>query len=110
MVKLILLKDDNCFLINKGAFMDEEMKIKIDSILDRVKDPESGLSVSALGLIKKLRYSDKEKHLYVFTDFVRRQPGCLTCAAVASLVCSSIQKELETELKKEFSDLEIEFV
>ena len=86
------------------------MKNKIDSVLDRVKDPESGMSISELGLVKKLRYSEKEKHLYVFTDFVRRQPGCLTCAAVASLVCSSIQKDLEKELKKEFSGIDIKFV
>ena len=90
--------------------MDEEMKNKIDSVLDRVKDPESGLSVSELGLVKKLRYSEGKKHLYVFTDFFKRHPGCLTCAAVASLVSSSIQKNLESELEKEFPDIIIEFV
>ena len=90
--------------------MDEVMKNKIDSVLQRVKDPESGLSVSELGLVKKLRYSKEKNHLYVFTDFFRRHPGCLTCAAVASLVCSSIQKELETELESEFPGTGIEFV
>ena len=90
--------------------MNKEMKDKIDSVLDRVRDPESGLSVSELGLVKKLRYSEEKKHLYVFTDFQSHQPGCFTCAAIASLVSATIRKNLEDELKKEFSDLTVEFI
>ena len=89
--------------------MNNEIKKRIDAVLDRVKDPESGLSVSELGLVTKLRYSEKHSHLYVFTDFFRHHPGCLTCSAIASLVSSSIQKQLESEFQKEFPDLTIEF-
>ncbi len=90
--------------------MDERMKKKIDLVLERVKDPESNLSVADLGLVKRLRYSEEKKHLYVFTDFFSRHPGCLTCAAVASLVVSDIQKNLDKEFKKEFPELTIEFI
>jgi len=38
--------------------MDEEMKRKIDGVLERVKEPESGLSIAELGLVTKLRYTD----------------------------------------------------
>ncbi len=86
------------------------MKRRIDSVLDRVKDPESGLSVSELGLVKKLRYSEEKKHLYVFTDFQAHQPGCFTCAAIASLVMSKIRNDLENVFNNEFPDIEIEFV
>lgn len=34
---------------------------KIDRVLERVKDPESGLPVSRLGLVKRFRYSEREK-------------------------------------------------
>jgi len=90
--------------------MDRVMKEKIESVLDRVKDPESDLSVAQLGLVKKVRYSEDHNLLYIFTDFVSRQPRCLTCAAIAMALSASILKNLETEFQKEFPDLTIEFV
>jgi len=86
------------------------MTKKIDSILDRVKDPESDLSVAKLGLVKKIRYSAKENLLYVFTDFVSHSPGCTTCASIAMIISATILKNLEAEFQKEFPDLTIEFV
>lgn len=90
--------------------MTEKMKNKIDAILENLKDPESGLSVSALGLVKKLRYCEEKKHLYIFTDFISHQPGCLTCSAIASLISASIIRELEKSFSDSFPDLTIEFV
>lgn len=90
--------------------MTDDMKKTIDAVLDRVKDPESGLSISDLGLVKKIRYSDEHQHLYVFTDCFKRHPGCLTCSAIASLVSSSISKNLEKEFKTEFPDLTVEIL
>ena len=89
--------------------MDPMMKDKIDSVLDRVTDPESDLSVAQLGLVKKIRYCEEHTLLYVFTDFMSRQPGCLTCAGIAMALSASILKNLETEFQKEFPDLTIEF-
>ena len=40
--------------------MDPEMIRKIDSVLDRVKEPESNLSVAELGIIQKLRYNESK--------------------------------------------------
>jgi metal-sulfur cluster biosynthetic enzyme len=90
--------------------MNRLMREKIDSVLDRVKDPESDLSVAKLGLVKKVRWSEEHHHLYIFTDFVSRQPGCLTCAGIAMAISASILKNLEAEFHKEFPDLTIEFV
>ncbi len=90
--------------------MNSIMKEKIDSVLERVKDPESDLSVAHLGLVKKVRYSEDHKLLYIFTDFVSRQPGCLTCAGIAMALSASILKNLEAEFQKEFPDLTVEFV
>lgn len=86
------------------------MKQKIDSVLDRVKDLESDLSVAQLGLVKKVRYSEEQNLLYVFTDFVSRQPGCITCAGIAMAVSAIILKKLEAEFQKEFPEMTIEFV
>lgn len=90
--------------------MKQEMIEKIDAVLDRVKDPESNLSVANLGLVKKVRYSEEHNVLYIFTDFVSRQPGCLTCAGIAMAISATILKNLEAEFQKEFPAVTIEFV
>jgi metal-sulfur cluster biosynthetic enzyme len=90
--------------------MNRMMQEKIESVLDRVKDPESDLSVAQLGLVKKVRYSEDHDLLYIFTDFVSRQPRCSACAGIAMVLSASILKKLETEFQNEFPDLTIEFV
>lgn len=86
------------------------MTEKIDSILERVKDPESGLSVARLGLVQKVRYNEEKEEMYIFTDFLSHRPGCLTCQGIAMAVMSTILKNLEKEFKKEFPELSFEFV
>jgi len=87
-----------------------EMIKKIDDVLDRVKDPESGLSVLHLGLVKRVRFSEEHKKLYVFTDFQSHMPDCKTCVFIAKLVGENILRNLDVEFNLEFPDLEIEFV
>lgn len=59
------------------------MTRKIDSVLDRVKYPESNLPIAQLGVVKRLRYNEEKKALYIFTDFYNHLPKCVTCAAIA---------------------------
>jgi len=87
-----------------------EMTEKIASILKTVKDPESGLSVEKLGVIRRVRYNEEKKEMYIFTDFVSHLPGCLTCAGIARAVISTILRDLKEEFQREFPDLVIEFV
>lgn len=90
--------------------MNPEMIKKIDAVIDRVKDPESGLPVSQLGLIKRVRFSEAKKTLYVFTDFQSHMPDCKTCVFIAKLVADNIIRNLAVEFSLEFPDLEVEFV
>ncbi len=83
---------------------------KIDTVLDRVKDPESGLSVLHLGLVKRVRFSEARKKLFVFTDFQSHMPDCKTCVFIAKMVGENILRNLTVEFNLEFPDLEIEFV
>ena len=71
------------------------MTKKIDAVLERVKEPESGLPVNELGLITRLRHSEKEKKLYVFTSPVASPPGC--CVTIAKPLQSATQKNLIEE-------------
>ena len=81
------------------------MKRRIDEVLDRVKDPESGYSVADLGLIQRLRYNDEKKELYIFADFLSHQPGCMTCVGIASVVIDGIRRRLVEEFSREFPEL-----
>ena len=90
---------------NKG--LDIDFKKKLDRVLDRVKDPESGLSVARLGLVKKFRYSAEHNLLYVFTDFFSHRPACLTCVGITMMIEDKIISDLREQLELEFPDLEI---
>jgi len=86
------------------------MTEKIASILERVKDPESGLSVEEVGVVKRVRYNEEKKEMYIVTDFVSHLPGCLTCVGIAMAVMSTIVRNLNEEFQKEFPNLTIQFV
>lgn len=90
--------------------MTPEMKKKIDDILEEVRDPESGLSVSELGLVRRIRYVKEKNLLYVFTDFQSHNPGCVACAGVAMAVMASILKKLDEAFRVAFPDCAIEFI
>jgi len=90
--------------------MYEEMQGKIDLVLDRVKDPESGLPISHLGVIKRLRYNEARQELYIFAEFQSHSPGCLACVGIAAAVVDGIKRRLLAELQTEFPELTILFV
>ena len=74
----------------------------IERILSEVKDPETGVSVKELGLIKAIDYFPEEKRLLIRVDFKRRTPSCPACASIAWLV----QRKILDELYKEFIKFE----
>ncbi|PIE03906.1 MAG: hypothetical protein CSA76_07045 [Spirochaetales bacterium] len=90
--------------------MDEEMKKRIDAVLDRVKDPESGYSVSELGLVQRLRYNDEKKEMYIFMDFLSHRPACMTCVGIASVIEDGIRRRLLEEFSSEFPEITPVFV
>lgn len=90
--------------------MNPEMIKKIDDVLDRVKDPESGLPVSRLGVVQRVRYSEDHKMLYVFMDIKSHMPHCGACTTIAGLVVDRIVRDLAVEFHVSFPDLGVEFV
>ncbi len=83
---------------------------KFDAIMEEVKDPESELSISRLGLVKKFRYSEEHKLIYVFTDFFSHRPACYTCVGISMAIESTIIRELRKKLEEEFPDMEIKIL
>ncbi len=90
--------------------MNPEWTKKVDAVLDRVRDPESGLPVAELGIVKKVRLSEQEKTLYVFLDTYGHLPRCVTCAAIAQTVLAGIARDLETAFREAFPGIAVEIV
>jgi hypothetical protein len=89
--------------------MSAEMTRKIDAVLARVKEPESGLSIAQLGLVEKLRYNPTRKKLYIFTSPIRNnRKQC--CTILQGLLISGTLNALTEEFRKEFPDLAVEVV
>jgi metal-sulfur cluster biosynthetic enzyme len=89
--------------------MTPKMKQKIDAVLDRVKDPETGLSIAQLGLVERLRYSESKKILYVILSAINRSPR-KCCTIIQCLLLSGVLNALTEEFTKEFPALTIEIV
>jgi metal-sulfur cluster biosynthetic enzyme len=88
--------------------MDPEMIRKIDNVLDRVKEPESNLSVAQLGIVRKFRHNENKRSLYIFANTYGSRKAC--CYLITKLIESEVMNRVKNELKKEFPDLAIRFV
>ena len=81
---------------------------KIDNVLDRVIEKESNLSVAQLGLVERIRYSEKQNKLYVFTKAIHSTHGC--CTLLALVQQSDTLQDLEQQFKKEFPEHWVQIV
>jgi metal-sulfur cluster biosynthetic enzyme len=88
--------------------MTQTMIQKIDNVLDRVVEKESNLSVAKLGLVERVRYSDKQNKLYVFTKAIHSTHGC--CTLLSLVQQSDTLQDLEEQFKKEFPEHWVQIV
>ncbi len=88
--------------------LDQEMIKKIDSVLERVKEPESNCSVGDMGMIKKFRYNKNKRALYIYANTYSSKKAC--CYLITKLIESDVMTRVQKELKKEFPDLSVTFV
>jgi hypothetical protein len=86
--------------------MDSTIQKKLDGVLHRVKEPESGLSLSQLGLVERFRYSAKDRRLIVFKSKIMPGKGC--CTLISNMLLHSTLESLIKELQYEFPDFSIE--
>ena len=85
------------------------MKQKIDHVLDRVKEPETGLSIAQLGLVERIRYNQVKKKLTVFSSNLQHiHHYC--CTVLQGLLISGTWNSLTEAFQKEFPDLAVEIV
>jgi metal-sulfur cluster biosynthetic enzyme len=88
--------------------MTQTMITKIDHVLDRVIEKESALSVAQLGLVERVRYSEKQNKLYVFTKAIHSTHGC--CTLLSLVQQSDTLQTLEDQFKQEFPEHWVQIV
>ena len=88
--------------------MTQTMIEKIDNVLDRVIEKESNLSLAQLGLVERVRYSEKQNKLYVFTKAIHSTHGC--CTLLALVQQTDTLQDLEEQFKKEFPEHWVQIV
>jgi metal-sulfur cluster biosynthetic enzyme len=91
-----------------SATMPLPVQRKIDSVLQRVKEPETLRSIGELNLVRRVRYSQSEKRLIVFMDIADPRSTCMVCSLVTEHLRSSIQRELQREMEREFPGFTVE--
>lgn len=87
--------------------MEESMKKKLAQILDRVKEPQSGLPLSQLGIVAGIKLEPITNRLIVVTDPSITSKVC--CIVFNIYGVGEIEDLIASELKKEFPDLTVEF-
>ncbi len=82
------------------------MQKKIDEVFERIKVPESGLSLAQSNIIEKLRFVESKNKLVVVKYPMHSPEGC--CTLISNAILNSVLKDLREELEKAFPLLAIE--
>jgi metal-sulfur cluster biosynthetic enzyme len=82
----------------------------IERILREVRDPESGLAIADLNLVRRVRVVDEHRLIYLDVPFDDHTPGCLTCAGIAMTIVQGIRRELLAAFEREFPGYSVEFI
>ncbi|MDR2587798.1 MAG: hypothetical protein LBC67_00065 [Spirochaetales bacterium] len=89
--------------------MDPKMKEKIDSVLERVKEPSSLMSVGSLNLVRRVSFSGAGNRLLVEMDGPGDNRMCICAGMVGDMLRDGLKRELKNEFEKEFAGLQVEF-
>ncbi len=80
--------------------MRKEVRNKLADILDRVKDPENGMSVTQMNLVAGIKYNEPAKEFEVYMHSVKTAKAC--CAVFQLSAYAQIEELLKKEIEKEF--------
>ncbi len=87
--------------------MEESMKKKLAQILDRVKESQSGLTLSQLDIVAGIKHEPVTNRLIVVTDPSITSKVC--CMVFDIYGVGEIEDLIASELKKEFPGFSVEF-
>ena len=87
--------------------MKDIIQEKIDRVLDCIQDPQTGMTMSQLGLVEKIRYVKKSQKLIVFFNRLGHSKAC--CAALNMVLLADFETAIKAGLKAEFPQFSIAF-
>lgn len=89
---------------------DPSVQARIDEILSRLRDPESGLTLAELNLVRRVRVAEEERMIYLDVPFDDHAPGCLACAGIAMTIIQGIRRDLRQAFGEAFPGYTVEFM
>ena len=98
-----------CYKTNYTTVMTDDMKHKLDIIMDKVMVLGDGLPLSHTGFVKFFRYNDADSKLTVFTDFSDLVSGCPSCLLMSADTQDRVIEDLGKELSIVFPETELIF-
>ncbi|MFC1816164.1 hypothetical protein ACFL0M_09530 [Thermodesulfobacteriota bacterium] len=84
------------------------MKQKLQAVLNRVKEPETNLAVTELGLVERIRYDHENGKLLVFLNTIR--PGSVCCSRLGGFLLDSTKQNLSEVLGRAFPELSVQYM
>lgn len=83
---------------------------KFDAILDRVKEPQSELTLAELGLVKKLTYFKADQTIVAHMNFAAHDPAsCPACFIMTDMMKDSIERDLRAAILEDFPGWTVSF-
>ncbi len=87
--------------------MEEQMRNKLANLLDKVKEPKSGLTLNQLGIIEGIKHEPVTNKLIVVTDPSLTFKAC--CMVFNIYELGELENMIASELVKEFPGVQVEF-
>jgi len=87
--------------------MENIIQEKIDRVLDGIQDPQTGMTISQMGLVEKIRYVEKRRKLIVFFNRLGHCKAC--CAALNLVMLADFENAIKKGLKTEFPQFSVAF-
>ncbi len=75
-------------------------RAEIERILEEIKEPETGVSIKEMGIVKAVDYVPNSKRLVIYVDFKSRMPSCVACVPIAWKIQESIIRRLIEAFKR----------
>jgi len=87
--------------------MTEETRKKLADILEKVKDPENGLSISRMGLVAGIKLKSESKLFEVYIYSIETAKAC--CFIFQMNAYATIENMLKEAIEKEFPGYKVVF-
>ena len=85
--------------------IDHRIQEKIDRVLDGIHDPQTGLTLSQMGLVEKIRYVEEQRKLIVM--FNRLGPGKACCSVLNMTLLADFEDLIKKGFQTEFPQFSI---